>query len=298
MINSYLESEINKFTIEFKEFYVIVKTDILDPTHDLVAIAEQLSLIHATTTEEILNYLTIWIDKAIKIKDSRLAKSLTNFDVNKDYETNICNFIASMIEEDINEEYSREFLIQLFNDFYQRTFINGWIKETLNGWDKVCSANTLFRQSNIIERVNNTAFVTGKILPIFETEFIKYFTPIFIEEFKAHVDKGLHYNDFYNIKLENESDKVRKHFDDLLPTIFENDKLEERLKIFMNQIVLTIGQVTWVTSWAGHGRMKAEDAYILMNEHHNYKKDITTAVTKWRDSEIERRTMQIMGITE
>lgn len=297
MNHPFLEAEIAKFTLVFEEYKILISTEVLEPTDDIAKIADHFSLVYATTKEEIIEYLNVWIDKAIEIKDKRLSKHLETFNPEDKYEKNLCSFVYGMEGDDVDKEYSREFLIKLFQDFYIRKFIIPMINETLDNWDRKITSNDLFIKSGIRERVDNPAFTSGKVIPLFEVEFIKFYTPIFIEGFHEYVAKGAHYNDYFNSKLDTESPNVRKHFDSILPTIFENEKLDGKIADFTSQIVLTIGQVSWSTTWVGHGRMKAEDGYILMNEHSHYKKKITDAITKWRDSEIERQSKKLMGIT-
>lgn len=295
-MNSYLESTINSFSVSFSEYDVLVDSVIMNPTEDLDKIAEQLSLVYATPKNEVSEYLNVWIDKAIGDKDKKLYDALSKFDASLTYEQNACNFINEIISQDEHEEYAREFIMELFNNFYIRNFIKPVIQTTLENWDRKIASFELFKLTNLKETINYHNFTAGKVEPLFMDEFIKYYEPIFIAGFNEHLAQGLHYNDYYKSKLEIESQKVNKHFNDLLPKLFTNDDLDDRIAEFTSKIILTLGQVSWNMKWEGHGRLRAEDAYILMNEHASFKERITKAVNEWSDNEKVRLTNITMGI--
>ena len=137
-----------------------------------------------------------------------------------------------------------------------------------------------------------------KILIEFYIE--KYMKPMvkeFIDSFTG--DNTLTSNkiqEYFNKKLDHETDEVRDFAYDYLNEWYCDNILEDKINELFNEFIIILGEKNWIVRWIGHGTLTNEKlSSNFRGENEVIMKYIKRKYEKWYDDNVVKASEKMMG---
>lgn len=203
--------------------------------------------------------------------------------------------LAKLIDLFEDNSLNDTFITNQFTKFYYRKFMNDKVLDYLTKVDTKKGAIYYYNEINVVFNLD---------IKTFSFQIIREFNTVYKTKLKIKLDGylgGLDHN-LTSLDLINnfnkgvlEDDAMVEYYTKYLNEWYSVNVLNDKVDMFLRELVITLGRTDWLVTWVGHGKITKDKLLLhFMKEDKYHEKYIMYKYDIWYEQEVIETSEKVM----